>query len=67
MEKLHFESFQLTHISGGSVTFLINNEDYHATRRVANDILNGCREVYVEKPENMRVAGQKWLATPSRF
>lgn len=67
MKELELNEVQglvVTSVSNRSVVF---NGKYHATKRVANDILlNQVKQVYVQKT-NTPVGGIEWLATPSRF
>lgn len=56
---------KITSVSNRSVVF---NSKYHATKRVANDVLlNQVKQVYVQKINTPVGGSMEWLATPSRF
>lgn len=65
MRELEEKELKVTSVSNHSVVF---NSKYHATKRVANDILlNKVKQVYVQKVNTSDGGSMEWLATPSRF
>lgn len=62
---------RIVKVCGKSVLFELSTNEYaYATKRVANDILNGCEYIFyeeVEIPNTYGSAKQVWLQTPSRF
>lgn len=67
MEKFHFEKAEVIRVCGKSVVFRFDDcIEAYATKRVANDILNGCTDMYIEELA-VCMGKQNWLATPSRF
>ena len=65
LELKEIKELKITSVSNRSVVF---NNRYHATKRVANDILlNQAERVYVQKINTPIGSSMEWLATPSRF
>lgn len=74
MEKLNPSiEPRVVKLCGKSVLFELRPNEYaYATKRVANDILTGCKEIYYEEVEvpGKGMLGPNrmvWLLTPSRF
>lgn len=72
VETIDVTGAKIIAINAKSVTFSINGEEYLATKRVANDIINHVPvQVYVQSIVREMPLGnviyQNWLATPSRF
>lgn len=64
-ELEEINGLKVTSVSNRSVVF---NNRYHATKRVANDILmNQVKTVYVQTVNTPVGGSMEWLATPSRF
>lgn len=64
---------RIVKVCGKSVLFELSTNEYaYASKRVTNDILNGCKDIYYEEVE---ISGKGpfgssnmiWLLTPSRF
>ena len=65
MEEIKTQGLKITRVGNRSVVF---NDLYLATKRVANDILNGeVKNVFVQTVKSPVGGEMKWLATPSRF
>ena len=65
---------RIVKVCGKSVLFELSTNEYaYASKRVANDILGGCEDIYYEEVAipNRNVLGsvttQVWLSTPNRF
>lgn len=68
MEKLKSKPILVAIRKGTCVFEDAEGETYFATSRVANDIVNGVKDIFVNR--NVEVNGHSigdWLATPSRF
>lgn len=64
IESCNVKNFQVIRMSNKSLVLLVNGEQVFATKRVANLILSGEKELFfIETLED----GQKWLSYPSRF
>lgn len=65
MEEIKTQGLKITRVGNRSVVF---NDLYHATKRVANDILTGeVKTAFVQTMKTPVGGEMKWLATPSRF
>lgn len=65
MEEIKIQGLRITQVANRSVVF---NDIFHATKRVANEILNGeVESVFVQTIKSPIGNEMKWLATPSRF
>lgn len=65
MEEIKTQGLRITRVGSRSVVF---NDLYHATKRVANDILTGeVKTAFVQTVKSPVGGEMKWLATPSRF
>ena len=64
MEPIIIRDFTVLRMSNKSLVLCINGEQVYATKRVANLLLSGTRELFfIETMEN----GMKWLSYPGRF
>ena len=66
MEKKR--NFSLLKIGDKSHLFVDQDGNrYRASKRVANEILNGCENIFIQEVTLSSGVTQHWLATPSRF
>lgn len=64
IESCNVRDFQVLRMCNKSLVLLVNGEQVFATKRVANLLLSGEKEMFfIETLED----GQKWLSYPSRF
>ena len=63
IESCIVKNFQVFRMCNKSLVLLVNGEQVFATKRIANLLLSGEKEFFIETLDN----GQKWLSYPSRF
>ena len=67
MEKLNFSDFSVIRMDAHSIQLKINGKEYHATKRVANEIFAGARDNVYVQTRDFQGQTTEWLATPCRF